>query len=148
MIPEFPEGSKERLVLESRVKAGCAAQSRQIDKTKIGENVKELATVCRQFQHIKEEDSEEIKEKKEFLNSILADRKPYFFRYKYRQTDKEYRDYIAQKNEDCHQHFRITLDELLAMPESEMTQEQKDFKDYYNRFIPVVTSKCVMNKIC
>ena len=63
------------------------------------------------------------------MNSILADRKPYFFRYKYRQTDKEYRDYIAQKNEDCHQHFRITLNELLAMPESEMTQEQKDFKD-------------------
>ena len=30
MIPEFPEWSKERLVLESRVKAGCAAQSRQI----------------------------------------------------------------------------------------------------------------------
>lgn len=30
MIPEFPEGSKERFVLESRVKAGCAAQSRQI----------------------------------------------------------------------------------------------------------------------
>ena len=30
MIPEFPERSKEREVLINRVKAGCAAQSRQI----------------------------------------------------------------------------------------------------------------------
>lgn len=144
----FPEGCKEREVLESRVKAGCAAQSRQIDKTKIGENVKELATVCRQFQHIEDEDTEETKEKKRFLNSILADKKPYFFRYKYRQTDKEYREYLIQKNEDCHQHFRITLDELLALPEDELTEEQKEFKDYYYRFIPVVITNCVMNKIC
>ena len=148
MIPMFPEGSEERKVLESRVKAGCAAQSRQIDKTKIGENVKELATVCRQFQHIKDEDTEEEKARKQFLNSILADRKPYFFRYKYRQTDKEYREYITQKNEDCHQHFRIWLGELLAMSKEEMTEEQKEFVDYYNRFMPVVTSDCVMNKIC
>lgn len=148
MIPMFPKGSKEREVLESRVKAGCASQSRQIDKTKIGENVKELATVCRQFQHIEDEDADEVKEKKKFLNSILADKKPYFFRYKYRQTDKEYREYLIQKNEDCHQHFRITLDELLALPEDELTEEQKEFKDYYYRFIPVVVTNCVMNKIC
>lgn len=107
-----------------------------------------MATVCRQFQHVKEGDSAETIKEKRFLNSILADRKPYFFRYKYRQTDKEYRDYITQKDEDCHQHFRISLEELLAMSESEMTQEQKEFKDYYNRFLPVITSKCVMNKIC
>ena len=52
LIPTFAEGSRERITLENRLKAGCAAQSRQIDKTKIGENVKTLGTVCKQFQHI------------------------------------------------------------------------------------------------
>lgn len=31
LIPTFPEGSKERKILEDRLKAGCAAQSRQIN---------------------------------------------------------------------------------------------------------------------
>ena len=30
LIPSFPKGSRERQVLEDRLKAGCAAQSRQI----------------------------------------------------------------------------------------------------------------------
>ena len=33
LLPLFPEGSKEREVLINRVKAGCAAQSRQIGFT-------------------------------------------------------------------------------------------------------------------
>lgn len=144
----FPEGSPERQTLINRVKAGCAAQSRQIDKTKIGQNVKEMATVCRQYQHISEDDTDEIKEYKEFINSILADKKPYFFRYKYGQTDKEYKDYIKQQEEDCSLRFAMPLEDLFKIPENELTEEQRVFIEIYNKKMPVVMSNCVMNRIC
>ena len=44
MIPQFEQGSEEYKLLNNRIKMCCAAQSRQIDKTKIGENVKSEAT--------------------------------------------------------------------------------------------------------
>ena len=40
----------------------------------------------------------------------------------------------------------MTLDELLIKKEDELTQEQKDFINYY--YYPVIDSPCVMNKIC
>jgi len=148
-LPLFPEGSKEREVLINRVKAGCAAQSRQIDKTKIGQNVKELATVCRNFQHIEETDDEATVERKKFLNSILADKKPYFFRYKYTQTDKELKHYLKKREEKLKNKFgnAWNLERLLNTPEEELTDELKEFKRQYYDFLPVVDSDCVMNRI-
>ena len=151
MIPMFYDGSEERKVLENRVKAGCAAQSRQIDKTKIGESVKELATVCRQFQHIKEEDSLEEADRKRFLNSILADKKPYFFKYKYRQLNKELNTYNKNAESNCQTRFYMSFKELNKIrkehPE-QLTEEQRNFLFYYDKFLPVLDSPCVMNKVC
>ena len=42
----------------------------------------------------------------------------------------------------------MTLKELFAIPENELTQAQKDFIMYYNKFLPVIDSDCVMNKLC
>ena len=152
LIPTFQEGSKERRVLEDRLRAGCAAQSRQIDKTKIGENVKTLGTVCKQFQHIDHEnDTPEQIEKKMFYNRIIADKKPYFFRYKYKQLAKEFNEYKKKNEENAQIHFSMTLQELMekkrVVPES-MSVAEQNFLMYYDKFLPVIDSDCVMNKIC
>ena len=151
LMAEFEPGSREYNRLADRVKMGCAAQSRQIDKTKIGEAVKGVATCWKQFQRAKDGDTpEEIKEK-EFLNSILVDKKPYFFRYKYRQLNKELNEYNRNSNETAKTRFKKTLEELqnqqLNNPES-LTQQEKDFLFYYKKFLPVLDSDCVMNRIC
>ena len=119
------------------------------DKTKIGQNVKELATICRNFQHIEETDDEETVVKKKFYNSILADKKPYFFRYKYTQTDKELKHYLKKREEKLKNKFgnAWSLDRLLNSPEEELNEEQKEFKRQYYDFLPVVDSDCVMNRI-
>ena len=150
LIPTFKEGSRERVTLENRLKAGCAAQSRQIDKTKIGENVKTLGTVCKQFQHITQEDTTEQIEEKMFYNSILADRKPYFFRYKYNFLNKEYNEYVKKANENAQIRFSMTLNELLEKQKSgaELDSNEEAFLMYFNKFMPVIDSDCVMNRIC
>ena len=148
LIPIFPEGSKERQILEDRLKAGCAAQSRQIDKTKIGENVKTLGTVCKQFQRAKDGDSTEEIARKNFYNTILADKKPYFFRYKYRQLNKELNEYNRNAETTCQTRFYMSFKELVELPEEKRTQQQKDFLFYYYKFLPVLDSSCVMNKVC
>lgn len=119
------------------------------DKTKIGQNVKELATICRNFQHIEETDDEETVAKKKFYNSILADKKPYFFRYKYTQTDKELKHYLKKREEKLKNKFgnAWSLERLLNSPEEELNDEQKEFKRQYYDFLPVVDSDCVMNRI-
>jgi hypothetical protein len=150
LIPTFEAGSRHRTVLENRLKAGCAAQSRQIDKTKIGENVKTLGTICKQFQHINPEDTPEVIEDKMFYNSILADKKPYFFRYKYNFLNKEYNEYVKKNDENCVLHFSMTLKELLQKRDrgEELTDPQKVFLMYFDKFLPVIDSDCVMNRIC
>lgn len=150
LIPTFKEGSKHRITLENRLKAGCAAQSRQIDKTKIGENVKTLGTICKQFQHIHQDDPPEVIEEKMFYNSILADKKPYFFRYKYNFLNKEYNEYVKKNDANCIRHFSLTTKELLAKRANgeELTGEQETFLMYFEKFLPVIDSDCVMNKIC
>lgn len=144
----FEDGSKEKERLLDRVKMGCSAQSRQIDKTKIGENVKGCPTCWTQFQHIKDTDTEEEMQKKNFLNSILVDRKPYFFRYKYNHLNKEINQYITKANQNAQTRFHMSLKELQAIPSSELTQEQEQFLYYHEKFMPVIDSPCVMNKIC
>ena len=153
-MAEFPEDSEEYKLLGDRLKAGCAAQSRQIDKTKIGENVKTLGTICKQFQHIEPDDTEEEKARKKFYNSILADKKPYFFRYKYKQLSKDYNAYIKKTDQNARSHLCTTLEDLLEKEKMEsqgastLTEEEKTFLFYYRKNLPVIDSDCVMNKIC
>ena len=95
-------------------------------KTKIRQAVKCIPSIWNTFQPIKPEDTPEQIEEKKFYNSILADKKPYFFRYKYSQTDKELKEFLEDKNLNCHSKFGIYLDELLKIPEEELTEEQEE----------------------
>lgn len=148
-MAEFPEGSQEYNLLSDRLKAGCAAQSRQIDKTKIGEDVKTMATTCRQFQHIDHTvDSPEEIAHKMFLNRVLVDQKPYFFKYKYNALAKEIKEYENKNNGNCMRLFSIPLKQLLNTDKDMLTPEQNKFVWYYYRYFPAINSDCVMNNIC
>lgn len=148
MMANFEPGTKEYNLLVNRVKMGCAAQSRQIDKTKIGENVKACPSCWTQFQHIEETDSKEEMDRKNFLNSVLVDRKPYFFRYKYNHLNKELNQYTKKADQNAQTRFKMGLKELRAIPSEQLTDEQREFLRYYDKFLPVLDSPCVMNKIC
>lgn len=113
--------------------------------------MKDLSTLCKVFQKALPDDSPEQIREKNFYNSILADKKPYFFIYKYRQLDKELKEYNRKNDANCQTRFYMGLEDLkrreVETPEL-MTEEQRVFMMYYRKFLPVLDSDCVMNKIC
>lgn len=87
-------------------------------------------------------------EDRDFYRSIVADKKPYFMRYIYPSLMKQYKKYIKNTNKTAMREFKITAEELVRMPEAELTERQKEFLRYYRCQMPVGTGNCVMNKIC
>lgn len=86
-----------------------------------------------------------------FYNRIIADKKPYFFRYKYKQLAKEFNEYKKKNEENAQIHFSMTLEELMEKKRTnpeDMTVAEQNFLMYYDKFLPVIDSDCVMNKIC
>lgn len=93
-------------------------------------------------------DSENI-DTVEFMNSIVADRKPYFFRYLYPKENAKYVNYRKKKDDYCQMKFFRSLDEILALPDSELSYAEKDFKyNNYLKYIPLIDYNGRMNKVC
>lgn len=85
----------------------------------------------------------------DFINSIVADRKPYFFRYLYPKENAKYMEYIKKENDYCEEQFFRTLDELLALPDSELSINELSYKyDKYLHYIPLIDYGGRMNKVC
>lgn len=87
-------------------------------------------------------------ETRRLYQRIVADKKPYFMRYIYPALMKQYNTYIKNTHKNALREFRMTVDELRAIPEEKRTERQKDFLKYYDRGMPVGVSDCVMNRIC
>lgn len=140
----FEPGSREYETLSYRIRAGQQNQQNSIDRAK--------GIICKPMPQtwydrhacntIEDEDT------KCFYRSIVADKKPYFMRYIYPALMKQYNTYIKNTKINALREFRMTVDELLALPYSELTDQQKDFLRYYGYRMPVGTGDCLMNKIC
>lgn len=148
----FGKNSEEYKVAFSRLKQCCKAQSAQIDKTKIGKEVKGIPKIWIERQNISTDgngvvlDTEEQIKEKEFYNSILLNKYPYFFKYRYKDCKKAYDVYVDENEVTCHQRFRMTLKGLLTLDRH--TKEQREFIDNYNKNMPVTISDSSMNLLC
>ena len=78
----------------------------------------------------------------------MADKKPYFFKYKYKALNKEYRDYIIRNDRNSQTRFGLSLEEILSKKVEELSEDQYVFLSYYKKHLPVIDTDCVMNKIC
>lgn len=148
----FGRDSREYKVTFSRLKQCCKAQSAQIDKAKIGKEVKGIPKIWTERQNISVDengvvlDTEEQIIEKEFFNSILLNKYPYFFKYRYKDCKKAYDIYVDENEVTCHQRFRMTLKKLLTLDRH--TKEQKEFIDNYNNHMPITISDSSMNLLC
>lgn len=146
LLPLLDENSKEYETTINRIRMCTKLQSAQIDKAKIGQKVKQIPSIWVKYQKIEDEDTEEVKTKKQFLNSILLDRHPYFFTYLYKDTKDRHIEYIDKKDIECQQKFNISLSTLLE--KKRKTVEQTEFINNYIDYSPVIDSDCVMNNLC
>lgn len=135
--PEYKE-------LEYRIRCGQLYQQNVIDKAK-GIIAKPMP---RDWHDRHAVNMIEDPEKRKFYRDIVADRKPYFMRYIYPDLMKQYNTYIRNTNRNALREFQMTIDEMRALPEEQLTDRQLDFLRYYRVRMPVGVGDCVMNKIC
>ncbi len=146
LLAELDTHSKEYETTLNRVKMCTKLQSAQIDKAKIGREVKGIPSPWVNYNKVKDTDSDETKTEKEFKNKILLDRHPYFFIYLYKGTKNKYKKHVKSYDITCKQKFGVSLQELRTVKRK--TKEQRDFLKLFERFNPVIESECVMNRIC
>ncbi|MDD3171723.1 MAG: hypothetical protein PHO86_05325 [Bacilli bacterium] len=148
---EYGKDSEEYKVTKSRLKQCCKAQSAQIDKAKIGREVKGIPKVWVDKQttiddegHLIGTEGERLE--KGFYNSILLNKYPYFFIYLYDDVKREYQKFYDDYDTTCHQKYRMSFEELRNL--SKKTVDQKKFVDLFYKYMPVVYSESSMNLLC
>ena len=92
--------------------------------------------------------AEAAEEDRELYRSIVADKKPYFMRYIYPNLMKQYNTYIRNTNRNAMREFQMSISDLLAIPDEDLTDRQREFIKYYKIRMPVGINDCVMNRIC
>lgn len=141
---QFDKDSPEYKELDYRIKCGQLFQQNAIDKAK-GIIAKPMP---REWHDRHSVNIIEDPDKKRFYQKLVADKKPYFMRLIYPALMKQYNTYIKNTNKNALREFQMTVDEMLELPPSELTDRQKDFLRYYRSRMPVGTNNCVMNRIC
>lgn len=128
----------------------CKAQSAQIDKAKIGQEVKGIPKVWVTRNKIKKNKKGKIIDKhvdrKTLYNNTLLDKYPYFFRYVYKDTNKDYKKYLDETNIICKQKYKMDFHELGSLERK--TKGQKEFISNFYEFCPVLISDSPMNLLC
>lgn len=115
-------------------------------KAKIGKEVKSYPKIWTTYQKINEDDSLQDKELKEFYNSLLCDRKPYFFRHLYKTESKKYSLYYNKVEFRCYSLFDMTFKELQRL-ENKTPKQIQFLKDAENKN-GFINSDCELNRIC
>ena len=141
---EFDPDSLEYKMLDYRIKCGQLYQQNCIDKAK-GIISKPMP---REWHDRHAVNQITDPDQRRFYLSIVADKKPYFMKYIYPALMKQYNTYIKNTNKNALREFNLSIDELLSLDESELTERQNDFLRYYKSRMPVGNNDCVMNKIC
>lgn len=147
---QFGKNSQEYKLIKSRLQQCCKAQSAQIDKAKIGQEVKGIPKVWINRNKIKKNKHGKIIDKhmtkKLLYNNTLLDKYPYFFRYVYRDTNKAYKKYLDEYNVICKQKYKMDFRDLEKIERK--TKDQKEFIANFYEFCPVLISDSSMNLLC
>ena len=143
---KYGVNSKEYKLTESRLKQCCKAQSAQIDKAKIGREVKGIPSNWIENQIVCDGDDEKTILEKELYNRILLTKYPYFFKYLYNNAKKKYNSFVDKYEIICHQKFKMSLSKLKSLPRK--TVEQKNFLNGFYEYMPLTFSDSSMNLVC
>ncbi len=144
---QFEDNSEQYKELNYRIMCGQLFQQNAIDKAK-GIISKPRPKYWFDYIAIKTDstDTDEIRQKKIFNASIVADKKPYFMQYIYPQCKKNLKKYISDSSKKCQIQHRHTITELIE--KKEKSENEEEFLNYYYKHMPVGIHGCITNKIC
>lgn len=144
LIAKYEPGSPEYEILSYRIQCGQQYQQDEIDRSKgiISHPMQRTWYDRHAVNKIEDE------EKRNLYRAIVADKKPYFMRYIYPDLMRQYNTYIKNTDRKSLREFGLTVKELKAIAEDELTERQKEFLHYYDLRMPVSLNDSVMNRIC
>jgi len=125
----FEPGSKEYKELEYRIACGQLHQQNEVDRLK-GIIAKPMPKYWYDYKACNNDS---------FLQSVCAEKKPYFMTYVYDDYGKENRKYKVQSQKDAWHELNNDIDRL--------GKDQK-LLEYYAAKSPFGIGKCAMNRIC
>lgn len=132
----FEKGSKEWNELAYRITCGQTYQQNEIDRVK-GIVSTPMPLSWYNIQACGDD---------RFLQSICADKKPYFFTYVYEYVMRDYKKYIKVNEKTCLSDYSCSINDLYN--KDVLTDEEKDFLFWYELKFPVGMGDCAMNRIC
>ena len=144
MLPLFKNDSKQYNEIEKRLILTRVAQGNEIDRAK-GILTKPFPKHWTSYNHINEDDDNNIKELKKFYNDILIEKKPLFFKHRYYKDKNEYNSYIKDKNKHCIKTFGCDINTLKS--NEFKTLEQVNFLMTLNKYSPLLDTNCEMNNL-
>ena len=134
---QFPKDSKEYKELAYRIICTQFQQQNEIDKIK-GIISKPMPKYWYSYKDCKDD----------FQRSICCEKKPYFMIYRYKAEKKQYNKFIEDYSQYCQISFNMAIEDLLHMPQEQLTDSQKEFVYWFNRLLPIDNNPCTINRIC
>lgn len=77
---------------------------------------------------------------------LAVNRKPYFFIYRYKDSNSSYKAFIKKATFDCRWRFKMSLEELLV--KKDRNEAEETYVYWFYRNSPVSLGDCVMNRLC
>jgi len=143
MLPLYDKGSPEYRAIINRLKLLFCFQSMEIDKSK-GIQTVPLPLYWTKWSKTTGVSPEDYAIAF-FNNSILCDKRPYFFRWLYARYDKSYKKHLRTYDNYCWAKFGKSLAEVLST--GGIDPYEKRIVYNYRRFCPLIESESVMNLV-
>lgn len=141
-----PEYAAEQAEILERLKLIRKSQGDSIDKAK-GIKIEPMPlhwTKC-----VTKLPKGETIEHMDFCNEIVADRKPYFFRYLYSKENAKYLQYLEKADSFTTTKFDKTVQELLEADPSTLSYDEYYYlENEFKRYVPLIDNNGRMNRIC
>ena len=145
MQSQYEKDSKEYQEINNRLKLCCTNQNLQIDAAK-GLKIKEFPKHWTKYQKILETDSEEEKNRKEFENKLVIDKRPEFMKFLYPHYEKEYKNFVNDFDLYSYIKYGKKIKDLTEKEKQEKSvMEMLRYYDYKN---PLLETNGVMNRLC
>ena len=80
-----------------------------------------------------------------FNKRILTDKKPYYFRYIYAESDKQYTNFVNAMESSALRGFKKTIEEIKNTENK--SEAEKEFMQRFEEKMPLSNNPCIINKI-
>lgn len=145
LLPTFEKGSPEYNEVLNRLKICNCFQSMEIDRAK-GIKTMDIPKYWTKWERIEKSDSDEIVKLKELHHKTICDKRPYFFRYLYKNYDTEYKKRLLGYDNYCQIKYHDSLKNIIAKKQKS-EKEEKTIYSYF-RYGNLLESDCTMNRLC